>query len=251
MKWVDEKNDGISHFGLHPDLLPRDGIRFDTFHMKCAITRKLMGYIRKFMLNQSTDLLDQFINDVLKNFWRDFHLYVWKNKKNFSSFLGNELALFVANVQSIVAFLELNFVETNEIEDIKKSLLLWVQIFKFLGITVVRNSDTYNNEVNKFEANLKEFYDRGSRTFLSTEGTTNGNEETFYSHTLRFYMMDIVKVTFERHKVGVGIFNMQGFERRNKESKNCMKRFCNHRGNTCVSNMKRLIDVFKHDINAA
>ena len=250
--WVDEKNDGISHFGLHPDLFPRDGIRFDTFHMKCAITRKLMGYMRRFLLNQSTDLLDQFINDVLKKFWNDFHLYVWKNKKNFSSFLGNELALFVANTQSIVSFLESNFVQTNEIEDMKKSLLLWVEIFKFLGMTVVQNGDTYKNEqVNKFEDNLKEFYDCGSRTFLSSQGTTNGNEETFYSHALRFYMMDIVNVTFERHKVGVGIFNMQGFERRNKESKNCMKRFCNHRGNVCVSNMKRLIDVFKHDINAA
>ena len=251
MDWVDDKNGGMSHFGLHPDLLPRDGIRFDTFHMKCAITRKLMGYLRRFMLNQSNDMFDAFMNDVLKKFWNDFHLYVWKNKKNFSSFLGNELALFVSNVGAIVEFLDSNFTETNDVKDMKDAFQLWVSIFKFLGMTVIgEDSDAYNSMLRKFELQLKKFYDCGSRTFLSSAARTDGNEESFYCHALRFYMIDIAKMTYERHKVGIGVFNMQGFERRNKESKNCMKRFSNNRGNVLVNNMKRVWDVFKHDINA-
>ena len=251
MNWVDDKNGGISHFGLHPDLLPRNGIRFDTFHMKCAITRKLMGYLRRFMLNQSNDMFDDFMNGVLKNFWNDFHLYVWKNKKNFSSFLGNELALFVSNVGAIVQFLDSNFTETNEVKDMKDAFELWVSLFKFLGMTVIgEDSDAYNSRMKNFELQLKKFYDCGSRTFLSSAARTDGNEETFYCHALRFYMIDIAKMTYERHKVGIGVFNMQGFERRNKESKNCMKRFSNNRGNVLVNNMKRVWDVFKHDINA-
>ena len=50
--------------------------------------------------------------------------------------------------------------------------------------------------------------------------------------------------------VGVGIFSMQGFERRNKESKNTLKRFCNHRGNIVVPNLKRLWDIFHNSKNA-
>ena len=41
--WVDVSNVGVSHFGLHPDLLPRDSLRFDVFHLRCAITRRLMS----------------------------------------------------------------------------------------------------------------------------------------------------------------------------------------------------------------
>ena len=38
MEFVDECNFGIAHFGLHPNLLNYKNIRYDTFHMKCAIT---------------------------------------------------------------------------------------------------------------------------------------------------------------------------------------------------------------------
>ena len=248
LDWIDSSNHGVSHFGLHPDLLPRHGIRFDTFHMKCAITRKLMGYLRKFLLNQSTDVIDDFLKVVLKNFWKDFHLFVWKNKKDFSSFVGNELALFVGNTTRVVKFLSDNFEDNNEqVNDIKEGLKLWLKIFKFLGISVIQNRDEYKNEMKDFEENVKKFYDSGSRTFLSSVGSTDGKDETFYSHALRFYMIDITKVTFEKHGLGVGIFNMQGFERRNKESKEVMRKHGNNKGNILVSNMGRLWDKFERD----
>ena len=44
--------------------------------------------------------------------------------------------------------------------------------------------------------------------------------------------------------------NMQGYERRNKESKNIVRRFSNHRGNLVIPNLKRLWDVFKHSKTA-
>jgi hypothetical protein len=64
--WVDENNKGVSHFGLHPNLLPRDSIRFDTFHMKCAMTRKVMNYLRNFILDQSNEVIELFQNRVLQ-----------------------------------------------------------------------------------------------------------------------------------------------------------------------------------------
>ena len=102
MDWVDIQNDGVSHFGIEPDLLPRDSLHFDTFHMKCAVTRKIMGYTRRFFMNQSSEVMDDFCTKVLRTFWKDYHLYVWKNKKNFESFLGSEIALFVGNTDAIV-----------------------------------------------------------------------------------------------------------------------------------------------------
>ena len=88
--WIDEKNLGVSHFGIHPKLLPLSNIRFDTFHMKCSITRKLMTSLRRFILNQSTLIMKKF-SALLREIWSDFLLFVWRNNKAFTSFNGNEL----------------------------------------------------------------------------------------------------------------------------------------------------------------
>ena len=251
MDWVDIQNDGVSHFGIEPDLLPRDSLRFDTFHMKCAVTRKIMGYTRRFFMNQSSEVMDDFCTKVLRTFWKDYHLYVWKNKKNFASFLGNEIALFVGNTNAIIRFMDDNLESTVEVDSMKEALQLWLKLFKFLGLTYITNEDEYKNDLLQFELNLKRFYTVGARTFLSSQQMiVDGREESFYCHALRYYMIEIAKVTFERHRVGIGIFNMQGFERRNKESKNCIRRFSNKRGNVLPNNLRRIWDVFEHDINA-
>ena len=83
MDWADRKNKGVSHFGVSPDLLPRDSIRIDTFHLKCAITRRLIATLRNFLLMQGTTVRDKFMATVLKSFYKDYHKYVWKKKKTF------------------------------------------------------------------------------------------------------------------------------------------------------------------------
>ena len=45
-----------------------------------------------------------------------------------------------------------------------------------------------------------------------------GNDESCYMHVIRFYMPKIAWETYQKHKCGIGIFTMQGCERRNKES---------------------------------
>ena len=78
-----------------------------------------------------------------------------------------------------------------------------------------------------------------SGTFLVKNRTSS---ETFYMHVLRYYLPLIAEETFSRHNVGVGVFNIQGFERRNRDSKRCMELFSNSKGNKTVNNMKRLFD---------
>ena len=92
---------------------------------------------------------------------------------------------------------------------------------------------------------LKHFYAVGRSTFLFDKEA--GDAETFYCHTVRFYMLRIAKITWEKHRLGLGIYTMQGFERRNKESKNTFRRFTNKKGNTLVQNLKRLWDLFYHE----
>ena len=40
------------------------------------------------------------------------------------------------------------------------------------------------------------------------------------------------------------VFTIQGFKRRNKESKNTLRRFSNKKGNVLPNNLRRLFDIF-------
>ena len=101
-----------------------------------------------------------------------------------------------------------------------------------------------------FVENVKKFYEIGKRSFLTKVKSKVGGDETFYLHCLRFYMPMIAKDTLEKHGIGLGIFTMQGFERRNKESKNTLKRFCNGKGDILSPNLRRLYDVFHYEHNS-
>ena len=83
---------------------------------------------------------------------------------------------------------------------------------------------------------MKAFYIVGSKTFLTRNRV--GDDETMHMHVLRFYMKRISVTTFDRHKLGLGIYSMQGYKRRNKESKNAIRRFNNHSGNLVASNLR-------------
>ena len=99
----------------------------------------------------------------------------------------------------------------------------------------------------EWEAKLNEFYGVGGKTILTKNPANPGDDEKFYSHVLRFYLPMIAKKTLEENEMGLGIFTMQGFERRNKESKNTLKCFSNNKGNVLTPNLKRLWDIFFYE----
>ena len=58
----------------------------------------------------------------------------------------------------------------------------------------------------------------------------------------------MIEDTWNRHRLGIGVFSMQGFERRNKESKRCIQNNSNNKGNIIIQNLMRLlIDFLKCD----
>ena len=73
-----------------------------------------------------------------------------------------------------------------------------------------------------------------------SDDTKIGKKETFYMHALRNYIPTFAKITLKRHGLGIGIFNMKKFERRNKKSKNILRRFSNMKGNIVINNVRQL-----------
>ena len=91
---------------------------------------------------------------------------------------------------------------------------------------------------------LKEFYKAGAKIFLTKDHNNSGDNETFYLHYLRFYLPQIATKTLDELQCGLGIYTTQGFEHRNKQSKNIKKRFTNSKGIVLASILRRLWDRF-------
>ena len=175
-------------------------------------------------------------------------MLLWNINKPFASLTRSELLSFIKHTPQIVTFLKANFVQTNTLNDLCELLEIWTKISPFLVITDISDVSEYKSKLTTFERNLKDFYKIGRRSFLTLK--EDGDDETFYMHVLRFYLPRIAKETLDRHGLGLGIFTMQGFERRNKESKNVFKRFNNCKGKKLVQNLRQLWDVFKFGSNA-
>ena len=101
--------------------------------------------------------------------------------------------------------------------------------------------EEYISQLNQFRSDVCELYKWGRLTFLR-------EDEPFYFHCLRFYIPDIAHQTYETHKLGVGIYNMQGFERRNKESKRFLNTCCNNntknKKSLLTNNVRRLLRLY-------
>ena len=108
-------------------------------------------------------------------------------------------------------------------------------------------SSAYLNDLNHFKNNVRLLFKYGKDTFLADVNVT------FYFHCIRLYFPQLADLTFKRHKLGIRTFNVQGFERRNKESKNSINRFATlyrKSDKSMVNNVRRLLNVFLHEMNA-
>ena len=124
------------------------------------------------------------------------------------------------------------------------ALKLWKRINSFIKITTVdeKKQDEYKKKMKQFKKDVIAFYECGKKTFLSL--TNKKFQETYYMHALRYYLPVMVDITWERHKCGIGVYNMQAFEHRNKESKFFLVNCCNKKHNIVNNNIRRLQDNF-------
>ena len=136
-----------------------------------------------------------------------------------------------------------------KIVSLARALDLWYHIEHHLkrAEVKVQDADESLKVLDRFESNIDEFYRCGTETFLSGKGNDIGDDETYYLHALKYYIPKHARKIWHTHKCGIGVFTMQGFERRNKESKNIMRRFNNKKHNICSQILKRLWDFFFHN----
>ena len=66
-----------------------------------------------------------------------------------------------------------------------------------------------------YKSAVKQFYDAGIKSFLTS--ASEGDGETFYVHNITSYMPGILDDIYKKHKLGPGIWSMEGFEYKNAQ----------------------------------
>ena len=144
MDWVDSDNKGVSHFGLHPSKLRYGNIQFDVFHLCSAVTCRLMTYLCTFMLSQTFEVMNKFSSQVLSKFWGDYQVLVWNLNKYFSSFIGKDIKQFIKNIPNVLEFIDINFEDTEHLDNLCTSVGIWYKINPFLNKMKVSDATKMN-----------------------------------------------------------------------------------------------------------
>ena len=91
------------------------------------------------------------------------------------------------------------------------------------------------------------FYKYGIKSLLARR--TAGDKETFYTHTLFHYMPKIMKQTYKRHRLGVGVLTMEGFEYKNYSSKQAVNNRTNGQKDTNITVQSLRVPKLQFDCN--
>ena len=70
--------------------------------------------------------------------------------------------------------------------------------------------------------------------------SNQGDCETFYLYSLRWYFPEIMKLTYQRHGVGIGVYTLEGFEYKNYTSKWVVQTRTNGKDNITMQSLKTL-----------
>ena len=97
------------------------------------------------------------------------------------------------------------------------------------------------------KAQAELLFTNGFQSFMERDG--DGKGETLYLHILKHYLPRHMRITYQRHKLGVAIFSMEGFEYKNYTSKHVIRNRNNGRGVQVKQSLKILQLLFIHTLH--
>ena len=79
--WADEKNYGVTHLGLHFELVDLQQIVFDILHLKLSMTRKIITFICFILETYNYELQQEFVA-ILRKCWTSFYVDCYESNKS-------------------------------------------------------------------------------------------------------------------------------------------------------------------------
>ena len=206
----------MNNFGIHPKYLPLSKIRHDVgLHMICSTCRKVLYVFRQHVDRYS---YDNVIFEIFNMLWENtFYRNQFRYCEVLSHIDGSHVTKLINNTNDLVSLIK------TECEDIVclihmcQLLLLLPKLTKFWKKVKIDSSSLCAEEIKEHVHNVNQFYYHGSFTIFTN--TTLGDRETFYCHIAKHWVLKIAKWKVDNLGCGDGLWTIQGFEHRNKQSK--------------------------------
>jgi len=177
--------------------------------MMMRIVKQILKYLESMLSKYTEELKDKFIA-CINTFLTDKQISIWKLGGRINKYLGDELKTWGKNFATIAEWIETENLHTNSNDwtNMSEALKLWPDIQSFM--LKAKIDENYPEEITEFERNVKALYDHGGPTFMVGGDGELGRWETSYLHILRFNLGELAKITYDRHKLDIGIFTLQG-----------------------------------------
>ena len=75
----------------------------------------------------------------------------------------------------------------------------------------------------------------------------SGDHDNFYAHALRWYFPQILKRTYSKYGLGLGIYTMEGYEAINYTTKHLICDHTNRWGNACSQTMVQIVMTYMNN----
>lgn len=265
-KWCNIHNCGHTHLHrLGPDY-DFESIRFDTFHGRSGTMKVMIGYIRR-ILDNNYHGLGQFKEYLGKlQYWDDYVIDQFLSGDTVNRLKGKHTKCFVKSVDDIIEQLKTIIDEVDIAEfcvclkafEKMSEILSFVFVDEYELIKHVLPDDTTICNTSRpdeiaeavfkeYEAQAELLFTNGFLSFMERNG--DGKGETLYLHILKHYLPGHMRITYQRHKLGVAIFSMEGFEYKNYTSKHIIRNRNNGRGVQVKQSLKILQLLFIHTLH--
>ena len=140
MDWIDKSNNGISHFGLDPHLLPLSSILFDVFHLWSSITRHLHSRLRDCIFSQEEFECKEALENILATECNAYFILVWNTNHPLSSLRRKKILGCIMLIPKVVEFIEKKFIMTTYLKHLCAGFTLWREISSFIHTMVIVDS---------------------------------------------------------------------------------------------------------------
>ena len=269
-EWCSRYNSGVCHINSVTPDYKISSFRPDVFHGRSGVVKLMVKYVRKLVEGNSRNLT--VFGSYLRNlkYWDSYVVDPWEANDSLQRLKGKHTKEFVQKTSEIVVLLK-RLMPGSRIDDFARCMVSFQSLYNILSMVFIDEYDTaigvlkggsqttqqlastINRDSSKtdiFQAILSKYkqeaqilYDSGHKTFMTR--TVRGDRETFYLHTIRNYIPHFLKLTYERHQVGVAIFSMEAFEYKNFTSKRVVLHRTNRKGNICMQSLRILQLYFK------
>ena len=263
-KWIAEENFGVSHFGALPVEFKISQIRFDIFHGRSGIVKVVLKYIRNLFegIPANVTRFSAFLKKLPN--WDGYVIDPWVSNASNSRIKGRHSSAFINNIPQCITILQ-TLMPGILMNSLCSSLTSFYTMAKILGMVIIDDYKlvrhilppdlSVNNEsgekeiaeavIELYKSCASNFCEKGLRSFMTN--SQRGDKESFYSHTLSCYLPQMLKETYERHNLGLGIFSMEGFEYKNYTSKQVLNNRTNGklRTNIVMQSLRILQLLFK------